>query len=56
MFEKPKVALISTGNEIVDSYDANNQDKIRDSNGPMLSACLHRMNYKTINIGIVPDE
>ena len=57
MHKKPKVALLSTGDELLDLYGEqtnNNSDfsGIYDTNRPSLLALLHGLGYETIDLGI----
>ncbi|KAF9562478.1 hypothetical protein CPC08DRAFT_706685 [Agrocybe pediades] len=63
VFRKPVVAIMSTGNEIVDLHDdhfkSNSKDSwggIYDTNRPSLRAALENFGYEVIDLGIVPDE
>lgn len=62
VYRKPVVAILSTGNEIVDlqSLYLNPIDDswggIFDTNRPSLHALLEGMGYKVVDLGIVPDE
>lgn len=61
MYRKPVVALLSTGNEIVDlqSPKPNSGDGwggIFDTNRPSLQAALEGMGYEVLDLGVVPDE
>jgi molybdopterin molybdotransferase len=50
-----RVALISTGDELVSAGQATNAAQIPASNGPMLAAQLAALPIKIDDIGIVPD-
>ncbi|KAL3985644.1 MoeA N-terminal region (domain I and II) family protein [Acanthocheilonema viteae] len=57
IYQKPKVAVISTGYEVVDS--ASNDcplGSVRDTNRPQLIALLKENNFKHVDIGILPDK
>uniref|UniRef100_A0A8R1TWH6 MoaB/Mog domain-containing protein n=1 Tax=Onchocerca volvulus TaxID=6282 RepID=A0A8R1TWH6_ONCVO len=57
IFRKPKVAVISTGHEVVDSRSNNcTLGSVRDTNRPQLIALLKENNFKHVDIGILPDE
>ena len=61
VFAKPIVALLSTGNEIVDlqkpvSEASAEWGGIYDTNRPSLQAALEGMGYIVVDLGIVPDE
>ncbi|KAF9006751.1 hypothetical protein BDQ17DRAFT_1398876 [Cyathus striatus] len=60
VYKKPVVALLSTGNEIVDLQAQASQlsdawGGIFDTNRPSLQAALEGMGYVVIDLGIVPD-
>ncbi|MEA2734403.1 MAG: molybdopterin molybdotransferase, partial [Humisphaera sp.] len=56
VFAKPRVAVLSTGNEIV-PYDENpTGSQIRNSNSLMLVALLKRLGCDVTNLGTVRDE
>ncbi|KAF8076790.1 MoaB/Mog domain-containing protein [Lyophyllum atratum] len=61
VYKKPVVALLSTGNEIVDlhspkSLSGDGWGKIFDTNRPSLQAALEGMGYKVVDLGVVPDR
>ena len=65
VYKKPVVAILSTGNEIVDLHSngvgnsCNLDDgwgKIFDTNRPSLQASLEGLGYEVIDLGIVPDS
>lgn len=63
VYRKPVVAIMSTGNEIIDlSSDSPDQASIDgwggiyDTNRPSLAAVLESLGYEVIDLGIVPDE
>lgn len=58
VFKKPIVAVLSTGNEIVDAFTMKRAKKgaIFDSNRIMLISMLEKNGYPVVDIGIVPDE
>jgi len=51
-----KVAVASTGNELVSVRDVPGEGKVRDSNGPMIAAYLRRCGCREKTYGIVPDD
>lgn len=66
MYKKPVVAILSTGNEIVDLHsDVTSADSnlgvdstwggIFDTNRPSLQALLEGLGYEVVDLGIVPD-
>ncbi|KAF7965397.1 hypothetical protein HWV62_43720 [Athelia sp. TMB] len=61
VFAKPIVALLSTGNEIVDLQNPISEASaewggIYDTNRPSLQAALEGMGYTVVDLGIVPDD
>jgi molybdopterin molybdotransferase len=52
----PRVAVVSTGTEIVDADDAPARHQVRNSNARMLVAALHAMRLVPEDLGIVVDE
>ncbi|EKM59893.1 uncharacterized protein PHACADRAFT_250679 [Phanerochaete carnosa HHB-10118-sp] len=58
---KPVVAVLSTGNELLDIQNPQKMDSdgwggIWDTNRPSLSAALEGLGYKVVDLGIVPDS
>lgn len=53
---KLKVAIVSTGDELVDVSQALSEGKIYDSNRPALMAMLSKLNVEIIDFGIVEDD
>jgi len=61
VYKKPVVAILSTGNEIVDIQNpaplsGNDWGGIFDTNRPSLQAALEGLGYEVIDLGIVPDK
>lgn len=56
VFKKPRVAIISTGNEVVPPQDVPQVGEIRDINSYTLGACVKKANGIPIYGGIVKDE
>ena len=56
VFQKPRVAVFSTGTEIVDSARASHSAQIRNSNGPMIEALITQQGGLADNFGIVKDD
>ncbi len=56
VFRKPKVAIFSTGNELVTPDKALKAGQIVDSNGYALTALVRQLGAEAIALGIVPDE
>jgi molybdopterin molybdotransferase len=56
VFKKPKVAIISTGDEIVGCNDAPNLGEVRDINSYMLYTAVLEDGGEPINFGVVKDD
>jgi len=56
VFEKPKVAIISTGNEIVPATTTPAPGRIRDSNSYNLEGLITQAGGVPVRQGIIPDE
>ena len=56
VFARPRVAFMSTGDELTSVGEALGPGAIRDSNRPMLLALLESAGAETIDLGIVPDD
>jgi molybdopterin molybdotransferase len=56
VFCKPDVAIISTGNELVDPVDVPGPAQIRDSNGFQLAAQASAIGINPVYLGIVKDD
>lgn len=52
----PTVAVLATGDELVDHREQLSAGRIRNSNGPALLAALSRWGVPTEDLGIAPDE
>ncbi len=52
----PSVAVLPTGDELVDSQEQPGRGQIRNSNGPMLLAMAKGLGLKTIDLGIGRDN
>ncbi len=53
---KPRVAIISSGDELVSAGMPLLPGKIYDSNGPMLAALIQKAECEVISLGVVPDR
>jgi molybdopterin molybdotransferase len=53
---RPRVALLSTGNELVPAGVAPGRDQIVNSNGPMLGTLFMAAGAELVDLGIVPDD
>ena len=56
VYKKPRIAIISTGNEIVPANEVPDFGQVRDINSYTLGACLLEMHAIPIYKGIVKDE
>ncbi len=56
VFEKPKVAIISTGNEIVPADSVPSPGQVRDSNSYNLEGLITQAGGVPVKKGIIPDE
>lgn len=52
----PRVAIISTGDELINHGEAPRGAQIRDVNGPMLAACVKATGGKPLEVGIIKDD
>jgi molybdopterin molybdotransferase len=55
VYKKPEVAIISTGNEIVEAGNPLKEGQIRNSNGPMLRSMVMSIGCKSRYLGIAKD-
>ena len=53
---RPRVAVFSTGNELVSTGEALRHGEIRDTNRPTLLALLREAGFTPVDIGVVRDE
>lgn len=56
VYRKPRIALLSTGSEIVDSSVQDDESKIFDSNGALIKAMLTRLGADVTYLGVSPDN
>lgn len=56
VFEKPKIAILVTGNELVRVGDKPREDQIFDSNSVILSALCRELGAEPMELGIVRDD
>ncbi|HUZ41694.1 MAG TPA: gephyrin-like molybdotransferase Glp [Acidimicrobiales bacterium] len=56
VFPRPRVGVLSTGNELTTSRGPLPQGAIRDLNRPMLLASLRQSGFTATDLGIVPDD
>jgi molybdopterin molybdotransferase len=53
---KPRVAIFTTGNELIEPGEPLPPGKIFNANHPMLVAALHRLGVEVLDLGCLPDE
>jgi molybdopterin molybdotransferase len=56
VYRKLSVAVFSTGDELLAAKEEHRNDRIFDSNRPMLIAMLSRLGAEVIDLGIIPDD
>jgi molybdopterin molybdotransferase len=56
VFRKPKVAVLSTGSELLEPSEPLAPGKIRNSNAPMLEALIREAGAEPVLLGKVPDD
>ncbi|NOT01630.1 MAG: molybdopterin molybdotransferase MoeA [Phycisphaerales bacterium] len=56
VYRRPRVAILVTGNELVDVSQTPGPGRIRNSNGPMLNALLRSDGISPVDLGACPDE
>ncbi|HEY2589439.1 MAG TPA: gephyrin-like molybdotransferase Glp [Tepidisphaeraceae bacterium] len=56
VFDRPHVAVLATGDELVPAGQAPGAAQIRNSNTPMLVALLRRLGCDVTDLGTVPDQ
>ena len=58
VYRRPSVAVISSGNEISDLFSMNGtpEEKVMDTNRPMLIMLLKKLGYEVLDMGIVMDK
>lgn len=56
VYKKPRVAVISTGNELVEPHIKPSEVQIRNSNAWQLISQIHRINAEPVYFGIVKDN
>ncbi|CAG7720845.1 unnamed protein product, partial [Allacma fusca] len=55
VYKKPRIALLSTGNELISPFEPMEKGRIRDSNKTTLNAVFTEGGFQTIDIGIARD-
>lgn len=56
VWRKPRIAVLSTGNELVAPGQPLGPAQIYDSNGPIIAAALEENGCEALRLGIVPDD
>ena len=56
VFQKPKVAVLSTGNEVVSPGEATSAGQIRDSNKIALKSLIRTHGFEALDLGIAADN
>jgi molybdopterin molybdotransferase len=54
--QRPRVAVLSTGDELVEPHREPGPGRIRNSNGPLLAALTRRAGGEAMPLGIAPDD
>jgi molybdenum cofactor synthesis domain-containing protein len=56
VFKKPKVAVVSTGNELVEVGERLSEAKIYNSNNPMIFSAIAEFGFTPVSLGIARDR
>ncbi|MGC8895473.1 MAG: gephyrin-like molybdotransferase Glp [Candidatus Bathyarchaeia archaeon] len=56
VFEKPKIAILATGNELVERSEKPKEDQIFEVNKLVLSSLCHELGAEPIDLGIAKDD
>jgi len=56
VFEKPKIAILATGNELVEVSEEPKEDQIFEVNRLVLSSLCHELGAEPIDLGIAKDD
>jgi molybdopterin molybdotransferase len=54
--QKPRLALFSSGDELIQSGASRTSSKIYDSNSPMLDALIQNYGGTVVSLGVIPDR
>ncbi|OGI11106.1 MAG: hypothetical protein A2X41_02355 [Candidatus Margulisbacteria bacterium GWE2_39_32] len=55
-YKKPSIAIITTGDELLEAGEAYQEGKIYNSNGPLLKGLLHDRGYFEVSVVKLPDD
>jgi len=56
VFSKPKIAVLSTGNELKEPWETASEDQIYNSNSYAIISMLKEHNFDSTYVGVVPDS
>lgn len=56
VWRKPRVAVLSTGDELVQPGQPLRPAGVYDSNGPVIAAALHENGCEAVHLGAIPDD
>jgi molybdopterin molybdotransferase len=56
VFARPRVAVLSTGDELVPASSSPGPDRLRDANRPALLALLRHLGAEPVDLGLVADD
>lgn len=56
VYKKPRIAVISTGNELLDLGEKREVGKVYNSNAPMICNALAELGFKAFSLGIAKDD
>ena len=56
VFRKPLVSIIPTGNELTDDVEENRENKVVNTNGPIISSLVSVLGGISVDMGVTPDD
>ncbi len=56
VYQRLRIAVLSTGTELIDLGSSEKDNRIRNSNGPYVSAVLQELGVDVTNLGIIKDD
>ena len=56
VFNKPKIAILSTGNELKEPWEEADEDEVYNTNSHAIKMLLQKHNFQADIIGIIPDS